>query len=206
MPSGPLKPPNWPPPLTCGSRSRNTPGMPRFVSFCSSVGMSSREVAEDQLVAAVAEVGGHEVLERVFVDVRRPLQPLRMAIVLDVHPAEARLHRQVLLEDFAGAVALGDDVAGVEDRDQGRVIHLPVQLGHQLAGLADQVGLDLQAEGQVAAVARLGDLAELIDRLRHVRPRDRSPWGDRTRSRGSAWSRRRGPARRPSSRRRSDTS
>ena len=71
MPSGPLKPPNWPPPLTCGSRSRNTPGMPRLVSFCSSCGIDLGEVAQDPLVAAVAEVGRHEVLERLFVDVRR---------------------------------------------------------------------------------------------------------------------------------------
>ncbi len=51
---------------------------------------------------------------------------------------------------------------------QRRVVHAAVQLGHELAGLADQVGLDLQAERQIAAVAGLGDLAELVGRLRHV--------------------------------------
>ena len=61
-----------------------------------------------------------------------------------------------------------DDVAGVEDQHQRRVVHLLVDLGHQLAVLADEVGFDLQAERQVAAVAGLGDLAELIDRLRQV--------------------------------------
>ena len=35
--------------------------------------MQLLEVAEDQLVAAVAAVGGDEVLEGLFIDVRRPL-------------------------------------------------------------------------------------------------------------------------------------
>ena len=69
MPSGPLKPPNWPPPLRCGSRSRITPGMPRFVSFSFELRNHFGEVAQDAFVAAVAQVGGHEVLELVFVDV-----------------------------------------------------------------------------------------------------------------------------------------
>jgi hypothetical protein len=45
-----------------------------------------------------------------------------------------------------------------------------LQLGHQLAVLADKVGLDLQAEGQIAAMTQLGDLPELIGRLRDVLP------------------------------------
>ena len=54
---------------------------------------------------------------------------------------------------------------------QRRVIHLAMQLGHAARRLADEVGFDLQAEGQVAAVARLGDLAELVGGLRQVLPR-----------------------------------
>ena len=48
-PSGPLKPPNWPPPFTCGSRSRKTPGIPRRLRRRSSVGMAeakSRRIAQ----------------------------------------------------------------------------------------------------------------------------------------------------------------
>ena len=67
---------------------------------------------------------------------------------------------------------------------QRRVIHAAVQLGHELARLADEVGFDFQAEREVAAVAGLGDLAELIGRLRQRARAGRRPWGDRTRSRG----------------------
>ena len=45
-----------------------------------------------------------------------------------------------------------------------------MDLGQELAGLADQVGFDLDAIGQIAAQAGLGDLAELIDDLRQVLP------------------------------------
>ena len=69
------------------------------------------------------------------------------------------------------AVALADDVAAVEDRDQRRMIHAAVQLGHQLARLADQIRLDFQAEREIAAVAGLGDLAQLVGRLGDVLPR-----------------------------------
>ena len=37
-----------------------------------------------------------------------------------------------------------------------------MQLGDELAGLADEVGFDLEALGEVTAVASLGDMGELI--------------------------------------------
>ena len=66
-------------------------------------------------MAAVAQVGRDEVLEGLFIDVPLPLDRLRVVIVFDVYPADARLHRQVLLEHFGRRVALRDDVAGVEN-------------------------------------------------------------------------------------------
>ena len=76
-----------------------TPGMPRLVSFCVELRNDFGEVAQDPLVAAVAQMGRHEVLQLVFVDVRAAAE-LRVVIILDVHPADAGLHRQVLLESF----------------------------------------------------------------------------------------------------------
>ena len=99
-------------------------------------------------------------MQRVLVDVPALGDRLRAAVVLDVHPAQARLHRQVLLEHLGRRVALHEDVGGVEDQHHGRMVHLPVDLGQQVAVAADQVRLDLQAEGQVGAVAGLGDLAQ----------------------------------------------
>ena len=96
---------------------------------------------------------------------------LRVVIILDVHPADAGFHRQVLGKRFFCRVALADDVAAVENRDQRRVIHAAVQLGDELARLADQIGLDFQAEREIAAVAGLGDLAQLVGRLGDVLPR-----------------------------------
>ena len=61
---------------------------------------------------------------------------------------------------------MADDVAAVEDGDQSGVIHAAVELGHELAGLADQVGFDFDAERQIAAVASFGDLPELVGGLR----------------------------------------
>ena len=84
----------------------------------------------------------------------------------------------------SGVVALADDVAAVEDRDQRRVIHAAVQLGHELAGLADEVGFDFQAEGEVAAVAASRRSARAGRRPAARTPTGRRPWGDRTRSRG----------------------
>ena len=51
------------------------------------------------------------------------------------------------------------------------MIDLLVDLGQDLARAADQVGLDLQAVGQVGPMAGLGELAQLVDGLRHVLPR-----------------------------------
>ena len=48
------------------------------------------------------------------------------------------------------------------------MVHLAVDFGQHVAVAAHQAGLDLQAERQVAAVARLGDLAQPVDRLRQV--------------------------------------
>ena len=64
MPSGPLNPPNCPPPFRCGSRSRNTPGMPRRRSFRSTAGktrLKSRRIASWALSPIV---GRHEMLQR----------------------------------------------------------------------------------------------------------------------------------------------
>ena len=46
-----------------------------------------------------------------------------------------------------------------------------MDFGQDLAVLADQVRFQLDAEGQVAAQAGLGDLAQLVDHLRQVLPR-----------------------------------
>ena len=126
------------------------------------------EVAKDALVAAVAEMGGDEVLEHFFVDVGDSADGFWVSVVFDVHPADAGFHREVLREDFVGGIALADDVAGVEDGDQRRVIHAAVELGDELARLADEVGFDFEAEGEIAAVAGFGDLAELVGGLRDV--------------------------------------
>src|SRR5262245_21565691 len=99
-----------------------------------------------------------------------------MLVVLDVNPAETGLHHQILLKSFGGCEALGNDVAGVENEHQGRMIDLVVNFGHDLAGLANEVGLNLQSEREVRAVAGFGDLAELIDDLRQVVARVSATW------------------------------
>ena len=78
------------------------------------------------------------------------------------------------------------------------MIHLAVDLGQELAVLADQVRLDLQAEGQVGAVARLGDLAELVDGLGQVLARIGALGMIEREAADQLASRRHGPARRPS--------
>ena len=88
-------------------------------------------------------------------------------------------------------------LAASKTRTMRRMVHLAVDFGQQVAVAAHQVRLDFQAEGQVAAVARFGDLPQLIDRLRQVILRIGSPGADRRKSRESAWSRRHGPARTP---------
>ena len=49
--------------------------------------------------------------------------------------------------------------AGVEDRDEGRVVDASVELGDELASLADEVGLDLKSVREIAAVAGFGNLS-----------------------------------------------
>ena len=78
-------------------------------------------------------------------------------IVLNVQPADAGLHGLVLLVGFGSAEPLADDVGAVEDGHQRGMIDLAVQFGHQLAGLADEVGFDFQPKGEIAAVAHLGN-------------------------------------------------
>ena len=123
------------------------------------------------------------------------------AIVLDVDPAQARLHRQILLEHLGRGESLREDVAAVEDQHHGRMVHLAVDLGQDQAIAAHEVRFHLEAESQVGAVKGLGDVAQAVDDLRKDAPADRFPWDGKTRNRGSASSRRRGPARRPSARR-----
>ena len=91
-----------------------------------------------------------------------------MAIVLDVHPAHGRLHRQILLVNFAGVKPWQT--------------MLPPSKTSTMAGwftwrwisariwpvLPTRFGFDLEAERQVGAVAHFGDLPQLVDRLRNV--------------------------------------
>jgi hypothetical protein len=49
-----------------------------------------------------------------------------------------------------------------------------MNLGHDLAGLTDQIRLDFEPEGQVAAVTCFGDLCELVCGLGEVLPRVRT--------------------------------
>ena len=63
-----------------------------FLQLLFQLGQHLSEVAEDAFVPAVAEMGGDEVLQHIFVDVLRAALELRVVIVLDVHPADAGLH------------------------------------------------------------------------------------------------------------------
>ena len=65
-----------------------------------------------------------------------------------------------MLEDLRRPVTLRQEVGSVEHQEHGRVVHLAVNFRRQMAVRAHQVRLDLQPEGQVAAVARLGDLPQ----------------------------------------------
>ena len=116
-------------------------------------------------MAARPAVGRHEVVEHVLVDMLAARLARHLAIVLDVHPAQAGLHRLPLGIDLGRGEALHDQVGGVEHEHKARMVDLPVDLGQQVARLADQIGLDLEAEGEVGAVAGLGDLTDTIRRL-----------------------------------------
>ena len=131
-------------------------------------GKHPAEVGEDLLVAAGADVSRHEVGQRVFLDVLAAGGGLHRPVILDVDPAESRLHRLPLLPDLVRREALHDQVGGVEHEHERGVVHPAVDLCEQLAGAAHEVGLHLQAEGEVGAVARLGDLADLVHRLLEV--------------------------------------
>ncbi len=100
------------------------------------------EIAKDPFVAAVAQIGGHEVSERLFVDVLNAATRRRVAIVFHVQPAEAGFHRQVMIIRFFGGEPLADEIAAVEDGDQGRVIDAAVQIGDKLAAATDEVRFD----------------------------------------------------------------
>ena len=76
------------------------------------------EIAEQNLVGAIADVGRHEIPQRALVH-RPPLldRSGRAAVVLDVHPAQPGLHRQVLLEQLGRREALRQHVGRVENQD-----------------------------------------------------------------------------------------
>ena len=134
------------------------------------------EVAEDCVVGAFANVGRHEILERRLVEMLGALPLAGMAVVFDVNPADAWLHRLIMLEHLARREALRDEIARVEHQHQGRMIHLPMDFGEDQSVLPDKIRLDLQAKGEVRAMAALDNLPDLIDHLRHVRPRIGPPW------------------------------
>ena len=119
-------------------------------------------------MAAGADVGRYKVGELIFFDMLAPLGGLHGAVVLDVDPAEARLHRQPLLPHVGGREALHDQVGRVEHEHQARVVDAAVDFTEQLSGATYEIGFDLEAEGEVGAVAGLGDPADLIDRLLEV--------------------------------------
>src|SRR5262245_32583699 len=76
------------------------------------------EVAQNSLVTAVAQICGHEAFQLVLIDVAHVAAEMRVVVILDVYPADAGLHGQVLLEALLSGVSLADDVAAVEDRDE----------------------------------------------------------------------------------------
>ena len=127
-------------------------------------------------MAARPAVRRHEVVEHVLVDMLATHLARHLAIVLDVHPAQTWLHRLPLGIDLGRGEALHDEVGGVEHEHEARVVDLPVDLREQVARLADQVGLDLEAEGEVGAVAGLGDLADAVCRLLQILLRFRPLW------------------------------
>ena len=116
-------------------------------------------------MAAGPDVGRHEVGEGVFLDVLAASGGLHGAVILDVHPAEAGLHRLPLLPDLRRREALDDQVGGVEHEHEPGMVHAAMNLGEQLAGAAHEVGLHLEPEREVGPVAGLGDPADLLHRL-----------------------------------------
>ena len=74
------------------------------------------KVAQNDFVAAVTQIGRNKVPQRIFIDMPDALGRLRMAVIFDVHPTQAGLHRQVLLEDLIRRVTLNDHIGCVEDQ------------------------------------------------------------------------------------------
>ena len=70
--------------------------------------------------------------------------------------------------DGVGVARVRGDVGAVEDQHHGRMIDLAMDLGEQIAGLADEIGFYFEAEGQITAMAELSDLPQLVDGLRQV--------------------------------------
>ena len=126
------------------------------------------EVGEDLLVAAGTDVGRHEVGQGVFLDVLPAGGGLHRPVILDVHPAKPGLHRLPLLPDLVRREALHDQVGRVEHEHEARMVDPAVDLREQLAGAAHEIRLHLKAEGEIRAVAGLGDLTDLVDRLLEV--------------------------------------
>ena len=90
----------------------------------------------------VAYVGGHKIFQLVFIHMLRSRMQIRIAIIFDVHPANAWFHCLILLERLRRVKALADNVGSVEDRDHCRVVYFAMQLGKQLPGLADEIRFD----------------------------------------------------------------
>ena len=97
-------------------------------------------------MSTVAHIGRHEVLEGFLVDMLLTMGWLRVAIVLNVNPTKTRLHGEVLLEDLVRRETLRDNIAGVKDQHQRRMVHLTMDLCQNLPGLTHQIRLDLQAK------------------------------------------------------------
>ena len=135
------------------------------LQFLGERGEHGLEVGEDALVSSDALVGWHEVVERVLFDVFATHLARHFPIVLDVHPAQPRLHRLPLGIDLGGGKALHDQIGGVENEHESGMVDPPVDFRQQFARLADEVRLDLEPEGEVGAVAGLGNLADAIHRL-----------------------------------------
>ena len=151
-----------------GLQIEKHPWNPTAIQLLRERGEHGLEIGKDPFVAACAAVGRHEVVEHVLIDMLAADLARHLAIVLDVHPAQPRLHRLPLGVDLGRGEALHDQIGGVEHEHETGMVDLPVDLGEQVARLADQIGLDLEAEGEVGAVAGLGNLADAVCRLLQI--------------------------------------
>ena len=126
------------------------------------------EVAQNRLVSGVTAVAGDEPLHLLFVLAAALIFDDGLDVILDMQPTEPRLHRLVLLVNFGGRIPLNDEVRRVEDQLHRRMVDLTVNFRQNPAVATDKVRLDFQPERQVGAMARLGDLAQTVDRLRNI--------------------------------------